>query len=196
MPVFKIIITILNIPRLLLHLLVFIIYKDRCKEDVVVNLEHTRYHCSIEFGFLYLLVFDKPFRNLFYWRIGKLKYLMWYWLWPHPCFTIATNMMVAPGFMCIHPFATTVNAESIGKNFIVRNNVTIGNNMSGNRPTIGDNVSVNANSVVIGKITIGNNVVIGAGSVVTKSVPDNCVVVGNPAYILKENGVTVKRVLQ
>lgn len=97
--------------------------------------------------------------------------------------------------MCIHPFATTVNAESIGKNFIVRNNVTIGNNMSGDRHTIGDNVSVNANSVVIGKITIGNNVVIGAGSVVTKSVPDNCVVVGNPAFILKENGITVKRPL-
>lgn len=120
---------------------------------------------------------------------------MWYWLQPHPCFTIATNMKVAPGFMCIHPFATTVNAESIGKNFIVRNNVTIGNNKSGDRPTIGDNVSINANSVVIGKITIGNNVIVGAGSVVTKSVPDNCVVVGNPAFILKENGDTVKRPL-
>lgn len=185
----------MNIPRLLLHLLVFVFYKDRCKEDVLVNMEHSHYRCGLIFGFLYLLVFDKPFRNLFYWRIGKLKYMMWYWLWPHPCFTIATNMKVSPGFMCIHPFATTVNAESIGKNFIVRNNVTIGNNMSGDRPTIGDNVSVNANSVVIGKITIGNNVVIGAGSVVTKSVPDNCVVVGNPAFILKENGITVKRPL-
>ena len=58
-----------------------------------------------------------------------------------------------------------------------------------------DNVSINANSVVIGKITIGDNVVVGAGSVVTKSVPDNCVVVGNPAFILKENGITVKRPL-
>lgn len=195
MPIFKLLITILNIPRLLLHLLVFVIYKNKCKEDVKVNLEHTHYNCGLCIGFLYLLVFDKPFRNLFYWRIGKLKYLMWYWLWPHPCFTIATNMKVAPGFMCIHPFATTVNAESIGKNFIVRNNVTIGNNKSGDRPTFGDNVSVNANSVVIGKITIGNNVVVGAGSVVTKSVPDNCVVVGNPAIILKENGITVKRPL-
>ena len=195
MPIFKIIITVLNIPRLLLHLLVFVFYKERCKEDVSVNLEHSHYHCSLIFGFLYLLVFDKPFRNLFYWRIAKLKYLMWYWLWPHPCFTIATNMKVAPGFMCIHPYATTVNAESIGKNFIVRNNVTIGNNNSGERPTIGDNVSINANSVVIGKITIGDNVVVGAGSVVTKSVPDNCVVVGNPAYILKENGITVNRPL-
>lgn len=196
MPFFKKLITIINIPRLLLHLVAFSLYKDRIRQDVIVNLEHTKYEWGgVTFGFLYLLVFDKPFRNLFYWRIGKLKYLMWYWLWPHPCFTIATKMEVAPGFMCVHPFGTIVNAESIGKNFTVRNNVTIGNNKSGDRPTIGDNVSINANSVVIGRINIGNNVVIGAGSVVTKNVPDNCVVVGNPAFILKEKGTIVKRPL-
>lgn len=54
---------------------------------------------------------------------------------------------------------------------------------------------VNANAVVIGNITIGNNVIIGAGAVVTKNVPDNCIVVGNPSYILKENGVITKRPL-
>lgn len=76
MPIFKLLITFLNIPRLLLHLLVFVIYKDKCKDDVIVNLEHSHYNCGLYIGFLYLLVFDKPFRNLFYWRIGKLKYLM------------------------------------------------------------------------------------------------------------------------
>lgn len=35
-------------------------------------------------------------------------------------------------------------------------------------------------------MTIGDNVVVGAGSVVTKDVPDNVVVVGNPARILKK----------
>ena len=39
--------------------------------------------------------------------------------------------------------------------------------------------------VIIGNITIGNNVTIGAGSVVVKDVPDNAVVVGNPAKIVK-----------
>lgn len=34
-------------------------------------------------------------------------------------------------------------------------------------------------------VTIGENVTVGAGAVVTKDVPDNCIVVGNPAKILK-----------
>ena len=55
----------------------------------------------------------------------------------------------------------------------------------------GDNVTIMPNSVVTGGITIGNNVTIGAGSVVLKSVPDNCLVVGNPARIIKLNGEKV-----
>jgi serine O-acetyltransferase len=195
MPFFNFLVVLINLPRLLLHLLVFAIKYDRCKDDVKVNIASRGYRCGVVLSFLFLLVFEKPFRNLYYWRIGKLKYLMWYWLWPHPCFTLATNMIAGKGFNCVHPFSTIVNAERIGDNFTVRNTVTIGNNKSGERPTIGNNVSINANAVVIGPITIGDNVIIGAGAVVTKNIPDNCVVVGNPAYILKENGVLVKRPL-
>lgn len=53
------------------------------------------------------------------------------------------------------------------------------------RPVIGDNVKICTGAIVCGDITIGNNVIIGAGSVVFKSIPDNCVVVGNPARIIK-----------
>lgn len=60
---------------------------------------------------------------------------------------------------------------------------------------IGNNVTVNVNSVVLGDIVIGNNVTIGAGTVLMKSVPDNCVVVGNPAYILKKDGIRVNEKL-
>ena len=194
-PIWKMIIVIVNIPRLLLHLFVFGVYYNRCEADVRVNITQRKYICSIVTAFLYLLVFDKTYRNLFYWRIGKLKYLMWYWLWPHPCFTIATDSKIGEGMLCLHPFSTIINAEKIGDGFVVLNNVTIGNNKRGERPTIGENVRVNANAVVIGKINIGDNVVIGAGALVNKSVPDNCVVIGNPAYILKENGKTVKRSL-
>ena len=195
MPIIKYCILFLNIPRLLLHLVIYFLYKSRIDTDVKANLDHAQVNCGKRIGFLYLLVFDKPFRNLFYWRVGKAKYLIWYWLWPHPCFTLATDMKVGPGFVCIHPFSTIVNAKSIGNNFTVRNNVTIGNNARGMRPTFGNNVSVNANAVVIGEITLGDNVVVGAGSVVTKSVPANCVVVGNPAYIIRENGVPIKKTL-
>ena len=73
----------------------------------------------------------------------------------------------------------------------IKNNVTIGNIRKGERPTIGNNVTVNANAVVIGAISIGDNAIIGAGSVVTKNVPADSVVVGNPARIIRHNGQTV-----
>ena len=195
MPFVKLLIVVINLPRLLLHLIIFLCFFKRCKDDVIANITPWDYNCNVLISFLYLLVFDKTYRTLFYWRIGKCKYLIWYWLWPHPCFCIDTHMKIGKGMICIHPFSTYVNAETVGSNFAVLNNVTIGNNKRGDRPTIGNNVRVNANAVVVGKIRIGDNVTIGAGSVVTKSIPDNCVVVGNPAFILKENGVIVKRPL-
>lgn len=51
--------------------------------------------------------------------------------------------------------------------------------------TVGNNVWIGGGVTVLSGVTIGNNVVIGAGSVVTKDVPDNVVVVGNPAKIIK-----------
>ena len=51
--------------------------------------------------------------------------------------------------------------------------------------TIGDNCWFGAKCIVLPGITIGSGCVIGAGSVVTKDVPDNCVVAGNPARVLR-----------
>ena len=53
--------------------------------------------------------------------------------------------------------------------------------------TIGDNVWLGGRSVIAPGVTIGNNVVVAAGAVVVKDVPDNVVVGGNPAKIIKEN---------
>ncbi|MGY3571895.1 sugar O-acetyltransferase [Vibrio paucivorans] len=52
--------------------------------------------------------------------------------------------------------------------------------------TIGSNVWIGANSVVLPGITIGENTVIGAGSIVTKDIPANVVAVGNPCRVLRE----------
>ena len=109
----------------------------------------------------------------------------------HNPFFINTYMHVGKSFLCVHPFGTYVNAKSVGNNFSIRNNVTIGDK-NGYTPTIGNNVTVNVNSVVIGNIRIGNNVVIGACSLIMKDVPDNCIVAGNPAYIIKREGVPCK----
>ena len=52
------------------------------------------------------------------------------------------------------------------------------------RVTIGNNVFIGAESVVLPGVTIGSNVIIGANSTVTHDIPDNTVAVGSPAQIL------------
>lgn len=52
--------------------------------------------------------------------------------------------------------------------------------------TIGDNVWLGGNVVVLPGVNIGNNVVVGAGSVVAKDLPDNVIAVGNPCRIIRE----------
>ena len=52
--------------------------------------------------------------------------------------------------------------------------------------TIGNNVWIGGNSVILPGVTIGDNVVIGAGSVVTKDIPDNMIAAGNPCKVIRE----------
>lgn len=51
--------------------------------------------------------------------------------------------------------------------------------------TVGDNVMVGANAVILEGVRIGSNAVIAAGAVVTADVPDNAVAVGAPAKVVK-----------
>jgi acetyltransferase-like isoleucine patch superfamily enzyme len=50
---------------------------------------------------------------------------------------------------------------------------------------IGNHVWIGKNATILKGVTIGDNCVIGMGSVVTKDIPSNCVVVGNPSKIIK-----------
>lgn len=51
---------------------------------------------------------------------------------------------------------------------------------------IGDDVWIGANAVILPGVTIGSHCVVAAGAVVTKDVPDNCVVGGVPAKVIKK----------
>lgn len=50
--------------------------------------------------------------------------------------------------------------------------------------SIGKNTFIGAGSIILPGVCIGNNVIIGAGSIVTKDIPDNSLVAGNPAKVL------------
>lgn len=79
----------------------------------------------------------------------------------------------------------------IGDNVTVFQGVTLGGTgkEKGKRhPTVGNNVVVGAGAIILGAIHIGDNARIGAGSVVTKSVPPDTTVVGNPAWTIRREG--------
>lgn len=142
---------------------------------------------GVVLGLLYFLHTSRYFRSLFYYRIGPIWSMMIGWYRSgDSSFVISKTTTIGKAFMAVHPFSTIINAEKIGDNFNCKNCTTIASkNSMDDRPIIGDNVELGANVVIIGPVVIGNNVVIGAGSVVVKDIPDNVIVAGNPAKIIK-----------
>ena len=57
---------------------------------------------------------------------------------------------------------------------------------------IGEKCFIGANAIIMPGLIIGDSVIVGAGAVVVKDVPSRCIVVGNPAKIIKENIHTMK----
>ena len=94
---------------------------------------------------------------------------------------------IGEGFRIVHFGTIVVNPEAvIGRNFNISQGCLIGN-AQGNRggtPTIGDNVCMNANSMIIGGCHIGNHVLIAPGAFVNFDVPDNSIVIGNPGKVI------------
>ena len=101
---------------------------------------------------------------------------------------IAPNS-VGAGFHLQHRgFRHILPGTKIGKNCEMLPMVLIGKkrpDITDYQVTIGDNCYISAGVTILAPINIGNNVTIAAGAVVTKDVPNDCVVGGIPAKILK-----------
>lgn len=138
--------------------------------------------------YIYVYLFRKcsaskksSFFGLFY-RILKIFYAHFYG------FQIPNETKIGPGFYIGHYGTIVINGEAqIGKNCNITHGVTIGQTNRGEKkgnPTIGDNVWIGTNAVIVGGIIIGNNVLIAPNSYVTENIPDNSIVIGNPIKII------------
>lgn len=183
------------------HLLIYLFFRERrcLKADLeqwcrVLRVDE-KSECA---NFFWMMAHLKEFRSVFYMRIGNkiASLLRWYAPGMPTCFITTPRYKIGTGFIIQHGHSTRVGAESIGTNCQVWNNVTIGKKFSGGkRPTIGNDVKICTGAIVIGDINIGDGTTIGAGAVVIKNVPPHCVVVGNPARIIKRNGIRVDETL-
>ncbi len=86
----------------------------------------------------------------------------------------------------------------IGPNAVMvhdKNPVSLNKNAKIDKITLKRGCSLGGNVTILPGVTIGENALIGAGSVVTKDVPANCIVIGNPARILKKINIEEKKPL-
>lgn len=145
---------------------------------------------------LYVILLYQGFHALIYYRLS-------HFLYKHKLYFLARLISQIGRFFTgieIHPGAKVGRRLFIdhGMGVVIGETATIGNDCTiyhgatlggtgkdkyKRHPDIGNNVIVGTGAKVLGPIKIGNNVKIGANSVVLKSTPDNCTVVGIPGVI-------------
>ena len=113
----------------------------------------------------------------------------------HPGATIGKRLFIDHGMGVVIGETTIIGDDCVLYQGVTLGGVGTGEHKVKRHPTLLNNVMVSAGAKVIGDVTVGNNSIVGAQTVVLKDVPDNCTVVGVPAFIVKENGIKVKKEL-
>ncbi|MDY0210719.1 MAG: serine O-acetyltransferase EpsC [Acholeplasma sp.] len=105
----------------------------------------------------------------------------------HPGATIGKGLFID------HGAGVVIGQTAVIKdNVVIFHGVTLGSNSTNSigkrHPNIGNNVTIYANSVLVGNITIGDHSIIGANSMVKQDIPEKSVVVGNPMRFISIDG--------
>ena len=145
-------------------------------------------------GFRYTYLFRKtvqykknPLMRTFY-KMLKRRYRFKYG------FEISANAQIGEGFyLSDHCGPVVIGPVKIGKYCNICHCVTIGRAYKDGkigRPTIDDYVWIGTGSVLVGNINIGKYVLIAPNTFVNFNVPDNSLVIGNPAKVIKRDNPT------
>ena len=162
------------------------IYQQKPGERLASKLRALMYGVNIE-----------EFRTLLYFRLGEpsglwdriLLFFATRFLPPLETLLITPPTVVGDGLIIMHGHGTYVDAETIGRNCLIFQDVAIGpKHEEGERPTIGNYVHISSGAKMLGGITVGDHCVIAANAVVVKDMPPNSLAVGVPARILRGAG--------
>ncbi len=160
-----------------------------------VKSDLTRYYGKYSFfKFVKGIFLNRTFRFQYVLRLCQSKGLskvfgkiFWLFNGTKKRIQISYKTQIGYGLYIGHGGPIVVNPTvKIGNNVNLSQFTTIGSNKN-NAAIIGDNVYIGPNVCIIEDVKIGNNVTIGAGSVVTKSIPDNATAVGNYAKVINYN---------
>ncbi len=156
--------------------------------------------------FIKIYLFNAGVKYLFWLRISKkiqtsclvvrvmlpfAKFILRHYMYKFGI-SIPVNVDLGVALKINHFSGVIVNSKcKIGNNVTLSHGVTLGQSDRGKNigcPTVGNEVFIGPGAKIFGNITIGNNASIGANAVVNFNVPDNAVVVGNPAKVVSMNG--------
>jgi serine O-acetyltransferase len=165
-----------------------ILWADMDRWTLNIKRRHPRNLTERILEFVIYMTWIPEFRNVFYFRTGKLGRPLSILCRRMSSLELDPAMKVGPGLFIMHGNGTFIGANEIGENCTIYHQVTLGFVEEVRRLTIGNNVTIFAGAKVVGNVRVGDNVRIGANSLVIKDVPPNVTVIGVPAVVFWDNG--------